>query len=187
MVSRELIEYLLSQFKLSHRGIHGVSHWARVRDNGLRLAKITGANPTVVELFALLHDSQRHSDTCDDDHGLRAARFAAELQGKFYDLAPDDLRLLQLACEGHSRGKTQGDITVITCWDADRLDLGRVGIPPLAKYLCTRPAKDPKMIAWAYNRSLKWKERFGETDWLPVMLAELLEPPQAGSDWTKTG
>ena len=178
MVSREFIEYLLHQFQLSHRGIHGVSHWARVRDNGLRLAKVTGANPAVVELFALLHDSHRQSDTCDDDHGLRAAVFAAELQGKFYELPPDDLRLLQLACQDHSRGKTQGDITVLICWDADRLDLGRVGIPPLAKYLCTSPAKEPKMIEWAYNRSLKWKERFGGNDWLPVILEELLEPPK---------
>lgn len=28
----------------------------------------------------------------------------------------------------HSDGYTEGDITVQVCWDADRLDLGRVGI-----------------------------------------------------------
>jgi hypothetical protein len=34
-----------------------------------------------------------------------------------------------------------GDITVQTCWDADRLDLPRVGIQPLPQFLCTEAAK----------------------------------------------
>lgn len=42
----------------------------------------------------------------------------------------------------------------MTYWDADRLDLGRVGIRPNARYLCTEPAKDPAFITWAYERSL---------------------------------
>jgi uncharacterized protein len=46
-----------------------------------------------------------------------------------------------------------GDITVLTCWDADRLDLGRVGIRPAAHRLCTDAARDPAMIEWAYRRS----------------------------------
>ena len=58
------------------------------------------------------------------------------------------------ACEGHSSGRTVEDITVCTCWDADRLDLGRVGIQPKAQYLCTAPAKDPAFMRWAYQRSL---------------------------------
>ncbi len=53
-----------------------------------------------------------------------------------------------------SYGLTIEEITVLTCWDADRLDLGRVGIRPNARYLCTEPAKDPAFITWAYERSL---------------------------------
>ena len=45
-------------------------------------------------------------------------------------------------------------MTVQTCWDADRLDLGRVGIKPDARYLCTAEAANPEMIAWAYERSI---------------------------------
>jgi uncharacterized protein len=43
---------------------------------------------------------------------------------------------------------------VLTCWDADRLDLGRVGIRPLAERLCTDAARQPAMLQWAYRRSL---------------------------------
>ncbi|MGO9117211.1 MAG: hypothetical protein ACLQPD_06315 [Desulfomonilaceae bacterium] len=44
---------------------------------------------------------------------------------------------------------------MLTCWDADRLDIGRVGLKPVARKLCTEAAKKPEMIEWAYERSLK--------------------------------
>ena len=47
------------------------------------------------------------------------------------------------------------DVTVQTCWDADRLDLGRVGTTPKAEYLCTDAGKDPDMIEWAHGRAVK--------------------------------
>jgi uncharacterized protein len=46
------------------------------------------------------------------------------------------------------------DITVQTCFDADRLDLGRVGKIPDPRLLCTDAAKDPKTIDWANQRSV---------------------------------
>ncbi|MCB2041992.1 MAG: hypothetical protein KDH48_15080, partial [Rhodoferax sp.] len=63
--------------------------------------------------------------------------------------------LLQAACRGHSDGHRAGhDVTVLTCWDADRLDLGRVGIRPLPERLCTAAAREPVVLEWAYRRSL---------------------------------
>ena len=59
-----------------------------------------------------------------------------------------------MAIRDHSDGLSAGDITVLTCWDADRLDLGRVGIRPRAKELCTAAARNPQLMAWAYERSL---------------------------------
>ena len=35
----------------------------------------------------------------------------------------------------HSGGQVSEDATIQTCWDSDRLDLGRVGIFPSPKYL----------------------------------------------------
>ena len=58
------------------------------------------------------------------------------------------------ACEDHSLGGRKGDITVLTRWDADRLDLGRVGIKPSPAKLCTTAARQQSMIDWAYKRSI---------------------------------
>jgi len=154
-VIRMLIPYLRRQFKLSWQGIHGVSHWARVRQNGLFLAKETGANPAVVELFAFLHDSCRRNDGHDPDHGARAADFALSLHGFVITLPAQELVLLVEACQGHTHERYSDNVTVQTCWDADRLDLGRVGIRPLAEKLCTNAAKNPGTIEWAYQRSIR--------------------------------
>ena len=50
-----------------------------------------------------------------------------------FDLNDDDFDLLFVACAGHTDHPTDDDPTVQACWDADRLDLGRVGarIDPL--------------------------------------------------------
>jgi uncharacterized protein len=142
---------------LNWNGVHGASHWARVRRNGLRLARLTGAKVEIVELFAFLHDSKRVNDRRDPGHGKRAAEFILTLQGSLLALPEADLALLTYACEYHTAGLTEADVTVQTCWDADRLDLGRAGITPQAQYLCTPAAKDPAMIEWAYRQSLRAK------------------------------
>jgi uncharacterized protein len=61
--------------------------------------------------------------------------------------------LLYLACAGHTGDKNQPDITIQTCWDADRLDLGRVRVTPHPSRLCTAAAKDPAMLKWAHGRA----------------------------------
>ncbi len=40
-----------------------------------------------------------------------------------------------------------------TCWDADRLDLGRVGIMPEPSRLCTAAAKRSDLLKWADGRA----------------------------------
>ncbi len=148
-----LIKHLRSQFAMHWRGVHGAPHWARVKAMGLRLARITGADPLVVELFAWLHDSQRVSDVGDPGHGGRAADLAAELQGNLYHLTPTQLASLIEALRYHSDGFTEGNITVQTCWDADRLDLGRVGITPDPEQLCTPVAQSQAVRALAIGRT----------------------------------
>ncbi len=155
MSDRQLLGVLRAQFALDWKGIHGAGHWARVRRNGLRLAATTGASPRVVTLFAWLHDSRRLDDGRDPMHGPRAADLARMLRGHLFDLADADFERLVRACAGHTAGRWDEDVTVRTCWDADRLDLGRVGIMPDPAYLCTDAARDPAMIQWAYRRSLR--------------------------------
>jgi uncharacterized protein len=150
-----LLYFVQSEFQLDWFGIHGAGHWARVRYNGLTLARQTGANPRIVELFAFLHDVRREHDGHDRHHGARAAELAGELNGRVFSLDRREFGLLEQACREHSDGHTRADITVQTCWDADRLDLGRVGIRPSPRHLCTEAARDKAMLASAYARSVR--------------------------------
>ena len=53
-----ILHAILEEYVLPWDGDHGIAHWARVLENGFRLAEETGANIEVVQLFAILHDSQ---------------------------------------------------------------------------------------------------------------------------------
>ena len=57
------------------------------------------------------------------------------------------------ACDGHTHERTHPDITIQTCGDSDRLDLGRVGITPHPSRLCTDVAKRVETIEWADGRA----------------------------------
>lgn len=117
--------------------VHGPDHWRRVERNGCVLAARTGANVTVVRLFALFHDSRRENDGHDADHGKRGAEFAAKVRGSWFQLPDDHFDLLHYACVWHTDGHRHEDPTIATCWDADRLDLGRVGMIPDPYYMST--------------------------------------------------
>jgi uncharacterized protein len=148
-----VLKTVLNDYVLPLNGDHGVVHWARVLENGLRLAEETGASVEVVQLFAVLHDSRRQNEVTDPEHGPRAAEFAVELRGRVFDLQDHEFRLLHRACHGHTHERTHPDVTIQTCWDSDRLDLGRVGITPHASRLCTEFAKRPETIKWADGRA----------------------------------
>lgn len=152
--AKALLHAARERFVLAHDGIHGIAHWGRVRSNGLRLAALTGANPQVVESFALLHDCCREDDGEDPDHGERAAGFAEYLvTRRVLLLDATELELLTTACHWHSYGSVLDDVTISTCWDADRLDLGRIGIRPDPARLCTDVAQNAAFIEWAWRRS----------------------------------
>jgi uncharacterized protein len=150
---RRVLEAVLAGYALPIDGDHGVAHWARVLENGLRLSRETGASVQVVSLFAVFHDSRRVNEYGDPDHGQRGADLAAELQGSLFDLPSHEFDLLYRACVGHTHERTHPDITIQTCWDSDRLDLGRVGITPHPRRLCTQAAKRPETIKWADARA----------------------------------
>ncbi len=154
-LQRRLISDILTWYALPPHGVHGLTHWARVLENGLRLAKLTGADVEVVRLFSVLHDCQRENEGHDPMHGRRAAQFARRIRGIHFDLDRPRFELLSEACASHADGVIEADITVQTCWDADRLDLGRVGKTVNPALLCTDAARDANLIAWATNRARK--------------------------------
>ena len=141
---------------------HGVGHWARVLENGLRLAEATDAKVEVVQLFAIFHDARRVNDGHDDGHGERGADLAAELRHLF-KLSDADFALLYEACAAHTDGLIEADVTIQVCWDSDRLDLGRVGMASKTPIVCDNIMPEPRtlhrcgqgfqMLKWADGRA----------------------------------
>ena len=148
-----LLRAILDNYQLPWFGVHGLGHWGRVLDNGLRIAEEMAVNPDVVTLFALFHDSRRVNEDSDPGHGRRGALLAKELRGSLFELPDEDFNDLFEACVHHTDGLTEAKLAIQVCWDADRLDLGRVGVRPHAPLLCTDIAKQPATIEWAQQRA----------------------------------
>lgn len=154
-ITPELVQKLISGFSLDPFGVHGIAHWARVLENGRALAGFCGADRRVVELFAVFHDCKRCNDHGDAGHGPRAAEVAAGLRGSMFDLPGVLFDLLAYALRHHDLGLKDGHPCVLACWDADRLDLGRVGVTPDPLRLCTDAARDEGTLSWAHARSVR--------------------------------
>jgi len=153
MITRALLDSILSQYTLPAYGTHGLSHWARVLTYGRKLAvSIPGSLP-VVELFAVLHDSRRINEGYDHDHGRRGADFAVTLRGRYFELDDQQFDLLYTAIRYHTDGLIHADPVVQICWDADRLDLGRVGITPSSNRLCSAAGRQQEMQLYANRLS----------------------------------
>lgn len=151
-----IIRAILARYALPPLGYHGVVHWARVLENGLRVADVNGADRDVVTLFALFHDARRINEDRDHGHGQRGGDFARTLRGTLVHLNDAQFALLYEACRLHTDGYTDADPTVQACWDADRLDLGRVGITPAPHRLCTDAARD--LLPWAHERAMTYHQ-----------------------------
>lgn len=132
----------------------GPTHWDRAWENAKFLIPITKANPTVVQLFCYLHDCCRIHDGQDLGHSIAAAFFIKQNRDLFSFLSQQEFKMLLDACAGHSYHELSKDPTIGTCWDADRLDLGRYGIYPKGEYFSTQAAKDPAIIERAYQNSI---------------------------------
>ena len=134
---KALWDYVVREFRGDLGAAHGPAHWRRVERNGLLLASRSGAVIDVVRLFAVFHDSRRERDGWDNAHGARGAEYAATLRGVLFELSDAHFELLQYACKWHTDGRLSEEPTVGTCWDADRLDLGRVGTQLIPRYMST--------------------------------------------------
>lgn len=137
---KKLVEKVVSEAKLFNSSIHGVSHWQTVERNGVYLCSFNSADIDVVRLFALFHDSKRENDHRDLDHGPRAEMYLREIQS-LVPLKLNQFENLCTACRTHTIGKIAKNETIATCWDSDRLDIGRVGIKPNADFLTSEEAK----------------------------------------------
>jgi uncharacterized protein len=159
-----LVAAVLERSTGKHSPIHGESHWQRVAAAGLALLpKMPAADPALVFLFALFHDSMRLNDNYDPLHGPRGAALARKLRGEAFDLEDAEMGLLGFACEEHTKGGVGSDPTVGVCWDADRLNLWRVGRRPDPWLLSTEAARSEERIVWARDlqgERFAWEELY---------------------------
>jgi uncharacterized protein len=127
--------------------IHGLPHWQKVERNGILLSLIErngklcfreGVNIKVVCIFAYLHDKCRLNNNADLKHGERTADMLHTIRDTLLkDLDNEEFSLLEQACKLHTTTHKTGNPTIDTCFDADRLDLKRVGIEPCPDKMAT--------------------------------------------------
>lgn len=131
-------EFAIGHTKMGKESIHGIDHWDRVARNGEAL-HVPDADMEVVLSFAYLHDVERQSDAYDVEHGPRAAELIDQIRESVLSFLDDkQIGLLKDACTFHTTVSRTGNPTIDTCFDADRLDLPRVGITPDPNKMATK-------------------------------------------------
>ncbi len=130
--------FAIGHTKMGKESIHGIDHWDRVARNGEAL-HVPDADMEVVLSFAYLHDVERQSDDYDVEHGPRAAELIDQIRESVLGFLNDNqIGLLKDACTFHTTVPRTGNPTIDTCFDADRLDLPRVGITPDPQKMATK-------------------------------------------------
>lgn len=140
--------------------LHGARHWAHVAYFGRKLATMSGLDESAfrcVNAFAWTHDLWRMHDGGGNQHGRDGFDRFQELDCDLVRQLNEPERQFVARCiRHHSDGYTARDAceqglfdgiglpdlwmidTAGCCWDADRLDLSRLGRSPIARYMSTR-------------------------------------------------
>lgn len=174
--------------------IHGVAHWTRVHRYGLLLAEslqLSDDEKMAVALFAWTHDLARTDDGGGNQHAIDGAKYVEVITQKIFDNFPDHiLDIVRSAIRYHSDGMcaeealhefpmekystfSRDEILNILgcCWDADRLDLLRLGIIPKASHMSIPYWQDVQPLAAKLNKqthlfNTNVNESTNENDWL---------------------
>ncbi len=164
MTGREILRKLVGLARYPSQ-IHGPAHWARVRHFGALLAEAEDLPPaarTCVEVFAQIHDLAREDDGGGNQHAIDGASYMDEVVSAVFSgqLSPDQVETVRAAIRYHSDGMVAQQAsedglfeglgwprdllvrTVGCCWDADRIDLLRVGIHPAHEFMSTSGWRD---------------------------------------------
>jgi uncharacterized protein len=142
MELRLILQKIEKDTTSDRKSIHGDGHWERVAGFGRLLAEKERLNERVLVLFGYFHDCQRLNDGHDPEHGPRAAQYIAGFPRKLLGLTAPEADQLMMACRYHTHECESDDPVIRACWDADRLDLTRIGILPDPNRLFTQTAKE---------------------------------------------
>lgn len=135
--------------KIPIDSIHGYSHWKKVEEIGHYLADKNGADKDIISSFAFLHDIGRTTEAEEPMHGEKSAEIIKKVfRRKELGLDSSQYEKLLEAVINHDKAEAKNDdITIQTCWDADRLDLPRVNIIPDKNLLYTEIGKSDETFA----------------------------------------
>ena len=174
--------------------LHGIAHWTRVHRYGLLLADSLGlseAEKLAIALFGWTHDLARTDDGGGNQHSLDGAKYVHVVTKTLFNDFPEDIlniiscairyhsdgmnaeeALHELPIANHSNWSHESVLNVISCcWDADRLDLLRLGIVPDESKMSTIYWRDILPLAAKLNKMtslLKGNyldEDFNEDEW----------------------
>lgn len=119
--------------------IHGIPHLRRVAVTAGRIAASIGEDIESAVVAGFLHDCARSDDAGGTRHAHDSAILAKKLLSMYYPHL--DAAHLCDAISRHADGKTTKDLLIGCVWDADRLDLRRLGIEVDPDLLCTSIAR----------------------------------------------
>ena len=142
----------LEPFRKCDSKVHGPAHWARVFRFGDLLAEkmqLPLEQRQCVQVFAWTHDLARWDDNGGNEHAIAGAGYLDEVVPVlFARLSNEQREVIRTAIRHHADslavdeayhsgwfehlcwGKSELLNTIGCCWDADRLDLLRLGIEP---------------------------------------------------------
>ncbi len=133
---------------------HGPAHWQSVYRFGKML--YPGIDKGVLFYFSVFHDFFKSNDFADKSHGKKALtampliKENLKIWNKDKKAHNSQIEQLAFAFENHDctiqeyaslTNPLKDNKNVRACLDADKLDLGRVGIIPESKHLLTEEAK----------------------------------------------
>lgn len=142
-------------FSLPGVSIHGSNHWIDVEHHARPIASETGADETVCRLFAWFHDVARQSEGSDPQHGPRAAAWLESHRDELGQLTEAQWSTLRYVVRDYTKGRTSSNPTIGACWDADRLDLWRLGIEAKPELLSTQNARNWQANRAAFRKDLR--------------------------------
>ena len=121
-------------------GLHGLNHVKRVVENAKTIAKNECPNHyDDIVMGAYLHDIGRVNDNGGNEHALQGFEISKQLLAKYWPHL--DHRKILTAIKEHADSLITDDPLIGSIWDADRLDLTRLGIKINPELLSTKTAK----------------------------------------------
>lgn len=122
------------------KGLHGFGHIERVVEYAKLIAKkeCPGKYEDII-VGAYLHDVGRIDDSENNEHALKSAEIAEFLISRHWPWL--DKKKIVEAIKYHADGDVTDDHVIGAIWDADRLDLDRIGKVIDCNLLSTKTAK----------------------------------------------